>query len=69
VADDRVQLAQLSTQSRASAVTALAGGDVDADEKARVDRWLDRIDEKLALGKIPGSPFKRMCRYFVRTRP
>ncbi len=68
VAGDRVQLAQLATQSRDAAASALAGGDITADEKARVDRWLDRIDAKLSLGKIPGSPFKRMCRYFERTR-
>jgi len=69
VVGDRTQLAQLATQGRAAAVTALAGGDITADEKTRVDRWLDRVERKLARGTLPSSPFKRMCRYFERTRP
>ena len=68
VADDQVQLAQLATQSRGAAVTALAAGDISATEKARVDRWLDRVERKQARGRIPSGPFRGMCRYFDRTR-
>jgi outer membrane protein assembly factor BamB len=65
---ERTQLAQLATQSRGAAVTALGDGDLTAGEKTRVDRWLDRIDEKLARQKIPRGPFRAMCRYLERSR-
>ena len=68
VAADRVQLGQLAAQSRGAAATALADGDLTAAEKARVDRWLDRIEQKLAQGRIPRSPFRAMCRHLVRSR-
>jgi hypothetical protein len=67
VADDQAQLAQLATQSRGAAATALAEGDITPTEKARVDRWLARVDRKQGRGKSPGGPFRAMCRYFVRT--
>jgi outer membrane protein assembly factor BamB len=68
VAADRVQLAQLAAQGRAAAVTAAAGGDLTAAEETRVDRWFGRIDQKLARGRIPRSPYRAMCRFLVRSR-
>jgi outer membrane protein assembly factor BamB len=69
VADDQVQLAQLAAQGRGAAGAALASGDITAAEKTRVDRWLDRVQRKQSLGRIPSGPFRGMCRYFARTRP
>ena len=68
VAADRAQLAALAAQSRAAAATALADGDLSAGDRTRVDRWLDRIEEKLEKGKIPRGPFRAMCRRLAKAR-
>jgi hypothetical protein len=68
VAADRVQLAQLATQTRAAAEAALADGDMTAKEKRRIDRSLDRIDAKLARDRVPRSHFRDLCKSLVRSR-
>ena len=56
VAADLAQLAALAAQSRRVAATALGDGDLGAGDKARIDRWLNRIDAKLAEGQDPARP-------------